>query len=120
MDDSQTQTEWSLRIEPTAKWYLNTPRTVAPYLLLASGPRFTWASHSVSSGQETTLTTFGLGVVGAVGVDWFPVHWFSAGARTGIRVDVSHSHTEFAAQARTTNHLGVESFTSNILIHVYF
>lgn len=116
-----TQTGWSVRIEPAAKLYLKAPRTVGPYLFLASGPQFTWGSSSTSTGEELAGNrTIGLGTVGGIGVDWFPVHWFSAGARTGVRLDIRHFREDAPSRVRHLNQVTAQTFSSNILIHVYF
>lgn len=115
-----TQTGWSLRIEPAAKLYLKAPRTVGPYLFLASGPQFSWGSSSWSTGEEAGSRTTGIGMVGGIGVDWFPVHWFSAGARTGVRLDIRHFRADAPPRVHYRDQVTAQTFSSNILIHVYF
>jgi hypothetical protein len=121
---TQSANGWSLRLEPAVKWYMRPPRTVAPYLYVGAGPQFSWSEQSSSAGEAVAdRHAYGVGVATGLGVDWLPVHWFSLGARTGFRLDFTHTRDEYGvalAQVAVQDRVAVQSFTSNVFVQVYF
>lgn len=122
-DASTASTDVTLGIN--LKRYVAPPREVTPYLMGGAfiGGRF--ERREGPDDYQETIRGMTSSVVGAVGVEWFPVRRVSLSGQTGFGLRIGRSTTEQVLPDDTEHDVesrlvGFTSFTSALSLQIYF
>jgi hypothetical protein len=113
------------RLGPIVKWYLGPGRAVRPFLETSIGRQ--WDRGTQVFRGDTVAESRGAGwdILAAIGAEWSPAAWVGISGQTGYRYQRSRTETEggsgfFAPPLSTRKSTSLTSFTSLLLLHLYF
>lgn len=113
--------EFTVRLGLGARRYAMVTKSVAPFV---TGTLYGSGSHIKLSGEdegpEQTVTTWGAGVLGGVGAEWFPVRRVSVSGTTGINLRYTRGTSEASGREFKADELSLGTFTSGLALQIYF
>lgn len=121
----QTEASTSLQLGANLRRYVSTARSVAPYVQGGVFGRGFYTRRE-GLGYEETIRGVSGGLVGAVGVEWFPVRHFSVAGHTGARLSIGRLKQNLTNPNDDTERLSeysdviFQTFTSALSVQIYF